>query len=550
MHFPKKAIFRKGLALFVAAYIAIVNPTMVWAANEPVAQEAVIVSELDRLEFLSGIDYKYTDSRSIQLVTGQKTNISLRLFDEDDVLFTGNVYCYIAGEDQTVYSPITGSQGNYTIQNVVLDEPGEYSLVIWDDEGDIASGTIDVLGSVSKVSGNLSLNTNSVMAVQLTDTEGNPLGRQTVAIDGTEVGAGVSNYITLYDGTFSFRLTPTTYGEVKIILGGHVVGTVGVEQGYTHKERIGGDAQDNASLSVEVALKGWTSAHYVILTRDDDFADAMTSVPLAKKYDAPILMTSQTQLASSILNEIIALQAGTVLIVGGEGAISGQIEQQLQDSGLKTERIAGSDRYETAVRIAEKLGTSDTLYLSYGMGEADALAVSPFAARQGNPILLTEQSQISDITQQKISELAPKKIVILGGTGVVSTKIENQLRAEYNVERWGGRDRYETEQIILDNLLMKESPAYFTNALVAKADVQNASPFGDALLAAALAAKHDGFIVTLPPYIDSHSSFSLSSQPYSFMLQNRQYFKQGTVVGNSKAVSPVLEEAIERLLLH
>jgi len=31
---------------------------------------------------------------------------------------------------------------------------------------------------------------------------------------------------------------------------------------------------------------------------------------------------------------------------------------------------------------------------------------------------------------------------------------------------WAGRDRYETEQIILENLLTQESPAYFANALV------------------------------------------------------------------------------------
>ncbi len=550
MHFPKHAILRKGLAVLISAYIVTVQPTMVWAETLPAVQDAVIVSRLDRLEFLSGSDYKYIDSRKIQGVTGQKTNISLRLFDEGNALFTGNVYGYMGNAKQTVYYPITGSQGNYTIQNVVLDEPGEYSLVIWDSAGSLASGIIDVSGAVSTVSGNLTLNTNSVVNVQLSDAAGNPLGRQTVTIDGTEVGAGVSNYTTLYDGTFSFRLTPTDYGEVKIILGGHVIGTVGVLQGYTHKERIGSNTIDNAGLSVEVAQKGWPASPYVILTRDDDFADAMTAVPLSKKYDAPILMTATQQLDRKVLQEMRDLQVGTVLIVGGEGAISGQIEQQLLDAGLKTERIAGSDRYETAVRIAEKLGASETLYLAYGQGEADALAVSPFAARQGSPILLTDQAAFSEITRQKIEELEPKKIVILGGTGVVSTAIENQLRAKYNVERWGGRDRYETEQIILENLLTQESPAYFTNALVTQADVLNAAPLGDALLAAALATRYNGFIVTLPPYIDSHSSLSLSSQPYSFLLQNKQYIKQGMVVGNSKAVSPVLEGNIERLLLH
>ena len=176
------------------------------------------------------------------------------------------------------------------------------------------------------------------------------------------------------------------------------------------------------------------------------------------------------------------------------------------------------------------------------------LAVSAFAAEEGAPILLTGSNTLPEVTQAELTALAPKHVVLLGGTAVIGSTVESQLSPAYTVERWGGSDRYDTEQIIFQHLFTHESPVYFTSALVTTEDGNGGPPLGDALLAAALAAKNNGFVVGLPPF--GTASFSLSSPPYNFLLMHKDDISQSTVVGNDKAVSNLMEEELQRLLAH
>jgi putative cell wall-binding protein len=178
--------------------------------------------------------------------------------------------------------------------------------------------------------------------------------------------------------------------------------------------------------------------------RDDNLADALTSVPLSKKYNAPILMTSSDQLDEEVWTEIRNLQASNVMIIGGDGAISPNIESELKNYGYSVERIAGADRYETAAQIASKFNSSDTVYLAYGHGEPDALAASSFAAINSIPILLTDKTGIPEATQKQLDRLNPSEVILLGGDGVIDSEVETGLKKKYMVERWGGADRYET----------------------------------------------------------------------------------------------------------
>jgi putative cell wall-binding protein len=42
---------------------------------------------------------------------------------------------------------------------------------------------------------------------------------------------------------------------------------------------------------VEISKDGWQSSNYVIIVSGENFPDALCSTPLAKRYDAPILLT-------------------------------------------------------------------------------------------------------------------------------------------------------------------------------------------------------------------------------------------------------------------
>ncbi len=509
----------------------------------------------DYLGFLNYI--QFVSEADNNLIVGETNTINFRLLDNNMTVYKGSgpftATIFDPNDNKTMYS----LSGSSTLSNVTFDEPGDYSLYVTATSNTlglangteslgVASGTIHVRSAKIASAGDLTLFSNNTIKVTLMDSDGNVLPRKSVTVDATGVGGTTSSYTTIYDGTFNLTLTPTKLGKVTVNHGGHDIGTIDVASGYSAESRIGNNASDNAERSVAVSEKGWSTASNVVLTRDDVVADAMVAVPFAKKYDAPILMTPSNELSASVLNEISRLAAKTVYIVGGEGAISSQVESQLQGYGITTIRVAGSDRYETAAKIATLVGSPGTVYLAYGYGEPDALAASALAAEQGIPILLTDMNAIPESTKDELKSLVPRNLKLLGGTGVISTGQEQSLADSYVVERWGGLDRYVTEQIIFQNSFknLKASsrfPVYFTSAYVSPSDVTSGNPYGDALFTAALAAKNNGFVITLP-HNEIPSSIS------TFLLYNKVYMSSSTVVGNNSAVSYQVEAQLNQLL--
>lgn len=489
-----------------------------------------------------------SDSRCF-VNAGENTVIYMRLFFNDGSPYSGNVFAYLTdpvGETTPYY--ISGEDGYYEIANITLYIPGTYKLVVKDESNSYpAEGKVIVTGDADVIiNGSLVLNdsnpSHQVIAT-LEDSSGDVITEENLTIDGTAVGATKLTLQTDAYGQVRFSMTPTMMGIVYFYYQGKIVGAMAVQPAYEAGSRIGETSSNNASLSVDVTKKGWYHAANIILTRDDIFVDAMTVVPLSKKIDAPILMTPSNSLDSKVLAEIKLLKAKNVYIIGGTGAVSSDIEQVLTDIGLNTIRIAGGDRYETAVQIANIVGCSGTVYLAYGYGEPDALAISAFAAEQGNPILLTEYTSLPTVTQAALQSLAPDNVNILGGTGVVSPEVENLLKFQYAVNRWGGKDRYGTEQIIFRNLFSGQSPVFFASALVKSEDLNGGAAYGDALVTAALAAKIGGFVVTVPPY-------NLPSALNTFLLFNKGYISTATVVGNKTAITAKLEKELQTLLEH
>ncbi|WP_019850016.1 cell wall-binding repeat-containing protein [Desulfitobacterium sp. PCE1] len=117
----------------------------------------------------------------------------------------------------------------------------------------------------------------------------------------------------------------------------------------------------------------------------------ITAVPLSKKNDAPILMTSSIRMSNVVLHEIQS-SAETVFIIGGTGTISEEIESELQSFGITTNRLEGANRYDTAAKIGDLVGMSDTVYLAYGYGEPDALAAALAAKVKGCVLTVPQDS--------------------------------------------------------------------------------------------------------------------------------------------------------------
>ncbi|MDR3586721.1 MAG: cell wall-binding repeat-containing protein [Desulfosporosinus sp.] len=580
----------------------------------------------------------FSTSSDSTLIAGEVSTVNIRLYDQFNLLFSGNLTADLTASDGTVKSyPISGSNGSYSVTGLNPLSAGCYTLTVrenFNQYGKVytSEGAITVLSSVATAQGNLVLNSSSLIKVKLADSNGNPLAGKAITVDASAVDAGNQSlttlsdgtcnfsltptemgtvyfqhggqvvgslavaggagatvktfgslvlnapslvtgtlrgsdgnpltkttvtldesgiagssqtYTTLNDGTFNISMTPTRLGQVNFLYGGDVVGSMTVQPTYVANPRIGANIFDNPSMSVAVAQKGWTSAQNIILTRQDVLVDAMTAIPLSKKLDAPILMTETNSLPDAVLSEIKSLKAANIYIIGGAGAVGTGVENLLKGQGLNVIRIDGTDRYTTAAEIAKLLGPAQTAYLACGYGEPDAIVGSVFAAEQGYPVLLTDSSNLPAETKTYLSG-ATTKIFILGGTGVVTPALEATLANNYSVTRLGGSDRYYTEQAVCENYFENKSasdeyPVFFASSAVSPKDVSGGTPDASALLAGSLAAKENGLLMVVP-------NDTLLDGVNNFLLYDKAYISQSTVVGNVNAVKEDLETQLKSVL--
>jgi len=138
-----------------------------------------------------------------------------------------------------------------------------------------------------------------------------------------------------------------------------------------------------------------------------------------------------------------------------------------------TERIAGQDRVETAIAIAQKgWDTADTVILCELNDYPDSIAATPFASSLDAPILLTGGKKLDPRVVDELQRLQPQKAVLLGGTARLSEAIEEELESlGIETERIGGANRYATsvllaERLISDTLIIANGD-YFPDALSA-----------------------------------------------------------------------------------
>ena len=119
-----------------------------------------------------------------------------------------------------------------------------------------------------------------------------------------------------------------------------------------------------------------------------------------------------------------------------------------------TERLAGQDRVETALKISQKgWQSAQTVILCEYSDYPDSIASTPFAVNLDAPILLTKGDSIDPRVVQELQRLHPQKVILLGGTACLKPSIEKELENSQIVwKRIGGLDRYETSILLAQQL--------------------------------------------------------------------------------------------------
>jgi putative cell wall-binding protein len=116
--------------------------------------------------------------------------------------------------------------------------------------------------------------------------------------------------------------------------------------------------------------------------------------------------------------------------------------------------LVGETRYATAVKVAQTgWNTADTVLLVNGFAIVDGLTATPLASAKSAPILLTAADSIPQPTMDEITRLKAKEIILIGGTGVITPKVEKELVAKgFKVTRIGGLNRKDTSLLIAKEL--------------------------------------------------------------------------------------------------
>jgi putative cell wall-binding protein len=251
---------------------------------------------------------------------------------------------------------------------------------------------------------------------------------------------------------------------------------------------------------VNVSKAGWSASSTVFICNYTAFADALSASPLAYKYNAPILLTGSSLLNQLTKQEITRLGAKNAVIIGGQGSVSESVAETLGQMGLAVRRIDGVDRFAVSSNIANELGNSSTAVVASGLNFPDALAIAPYAASHGFPILLTKPDSLpSDINH--LFETKPyTNTLIVGGEGSVGSNVYNSVPSPYRI---GGKDRYEVAANIFTQFYPNTNKLY----------IATGSAFADALTGSVLISKDNtGLLLTMKDSVPNATLNILSSR--------------------------------------
>lgn len=269
------------------------------------------------------------------------------------------------------------------------------------------------------------------------------------------------------------------------------------------QEIVGDTAAETAVLN---AREHFGEASRAVVATDEEFADALAGGPLAGAVNGPILYSGPENLYDVTAEELNRIGTREVLLLGGDNALSTDVEQRIRDMGIDVTRIAGPTRLETAVAIDDYMdqqtnAASNTAYLVNGWTFADAVAVSGLAAQEGAPIQLTTTNGLPETTRRHLERERSDidAITAIGGTAVVESQVlrESGDHARARTDRLSGRNRYETSEAVAEadfDRHSNEAQDAEASTYMAPADT-----FHGALAAAPLEAQQDNAALMLIP---------------------------------------------------
>jgi putative cell wall-binding protein len=276
-----------------------------------------------------------------------------------------------------------------------------------------------------------------------------------------------------------------------------------------------------AASVVEFPTTG--SAGAVVLARSDDYPDALVGTALAAAKSAPLLFANGGLLTAATQAEIqrVLPVGGTVYLLGGTAAIPTSVATTLTTLGFVPVRYAGTDRFGTALAVADALNDPSTVLLATGINFPDALAAGPAAAHLNGVVLLTNGSSLTPAVTAYLAA-HPGTVYAIGGPAVAADPSATAL---------SGADRYATAAMVASSLFTAPN----------NIGLASGTAFPDALSGGAFQAHFGGPIVLSDPNtLPTSTSAYLTAADKTIVTTN--------VFGGTAALSTTVQTAISTAL--
>lgn len=209
-------------------------------------------------------------------------------------------------------------------------------------------------------------------------------------------------------------------------------------------------------------------------------------------------------------------------------------------SGATAERVpAASHPIDQALRWSQgnPAGSAPIVLLGRADVFADSLASGGLQGHFGAPLLLTQTEALNSGTAAEMERLGAKRVIILGGTNAVSSRVADQLRAKgYGVDRVAGSTRIGTATALASRYLPSADTAILARAFASGSDPTRA--FADSLAAGALSAE-TGWPVLLS------ETERLSAETEAYLT--RSAVSRVIVAGGTAAISQAVEDRLTEL---
>ncbi|UZQ49120.1 cell wall-binding repeat-containing protein [Clostridium kluyveri] len=243
-----------------------------------------------------------------------------------------------------------------------------------------------------------------------------------------------------------------------------------------------------------------------LLARNDDYVAASCGAALCKQT----ILTSRPW--AQFLTDNVTLDAEIAsyhsnykddglqksFVLAGTGVISSSIVNQIS-GGATPVRYAGADRYYTAKAIMD-IGIFGYcgLIIVNGTDYPDLVCASALSAFMKWPLLVQDASDTLNPAIQAFIDSNVNHVVtgafIIGGTSLISTSVENQLKSQlYPVTRYsGGANRYETSVQLINQIFASGNADgdSYKNLVIARGDT-----FANMSSAAQLASQLNAAII-------------------------------------------------------